>query len=166
MLSQVATYTSDIDGHTTSTARPYSNATSLNTLQFWLSQLLRLHVDSCKVLHFASLAKSAATLRWYHDVVCTVWLYRSTLLRSAKTAQTTGFPIQVIARPSTICPRRSRRIYVHAKTDLQSAQLWWPACCAPRRCSRCLPIVTFLFERSTPVVNTNFQLNAIPLSVL
>jgi len=23
-------------------------------------------------------------------------------------------------------PRRSRRIYVHAETDPQSAQLWWP----------------------------------------
>jgi len=34
--------------------------------------------------------------------------------------------IQVIARRGDM-PRRSRRIYVRARTDPQSAQLWWPA---------------------------------------
>ena len=31
-----------------------------------------------------------------------------------------------LSRGETICPRRSRRIYVRAQTDPQSAQLWWP----------------------------------------
>jgi len=34
---------------------------------------------------------------------------------------------QVIARREDMPPRRSRRIYVRARADPQSAQLWWPA---------------------------------------
>jgi len=30
-----------------------------------------------------------------------------------------------LSRGETICPRRSRRIYVRVRTDPQSAQLWW-----------------------------------------
>jgi len=33
---------------------------------------------------------------------------------------------QVIARRGNMPPGRSQRIYVHAQTDPQSAQLWWP----------------------------------------
>jgi len=31
-----------------------------------------------------------------------------------------------LSRGETICPRRSQRIYVRARTDPQSAQLWRP----------------------------------------
>jgi len=43
-----------------------------------------------------------------------------------------------LSRGETICPCRSRRIYVCARTDPQSVQLWWPAGQLrrswPRRC--------------------------------
>ena len=39
---------------------------------------------------------------------------------------------QVIARRDDMPPRRSRRIYVRARTDPQSAQLWWPGLGAAR----------------------------------
>ena len=32
-----------------------------------------------------------------------------------------------LSHGETTCPRRSRRIYVRARTDPQYAQLWWPA---------------------------------------
>jgi len=40
--------------------------------------------------------------------------------------------VNKLSRGEAICPRRSRQIYVRARTHPQSAQLWWPGLGAAR----------------------------------
>ena len=65
-------------------------------------------------------------------------------MRSLKRRETSK-----LSRGETICHRRSRRIYVRARTDPQSAQLWWPTVANLAGSQRAYSLGQALWHRQT-----------------